>query len=364
MQQSSSPFPPKLSALFDRIDAIPRPLSVAGAIVLLGLSAAVDWLLVDKGVAFPVYYLVPVIGLALIAGWRPALVATVFCAAVGLLIEPVFGQPPAETLGYYLGRIATFAGALILARGLSIVRMMIYYYSLGDYLRSRIVPIRIGPRLVSIPTSESDIQTRDFELKPGDIPLLIRPGIAFGSGSHPTTQMCLMLLETYLEPGQVVFDFGCGSGILSIAAAKLGARAVLAVDNAAEAEETIRKNVDLNRVGEIVHFRRGSWPIFTDPPRSASAREDRRPGPHEKLDPSLTTGQADLLLANILTSIIVEALEEGLLRCVMPGGKLILSGIRTDQWDEIHTALEKAELTMIDQRKMGEWLALVVSSRA
>ena len=346
------------------INPTPSRAWAAVAIVLIALAAAIDWLLVDKGVAFPVYYLVPVIGLSWFMGWRPALAAGLLCAAVGLLMEPVFGRPPAPGLTFYLGRISTFAGALILARVLSIVRMMIRYYSLGEYLRSRLVPIRIGPRLVSIPTRETDIQTRDFELKPGDIPLLIRPGSAFGSGSHPTTQMCLMLLEAHLEPGQVVFDFGSGSGILSIAAAKLGARAVLAADIAAEAEETIRENIGLNQVAEIVHFRRGSWPVFLDPATSEAAESHHDRGQQDHLASSLARAQADLLLANILTYIIIEALEEGLLRCVVPGGKLILSGIRTDQWDPIRAALEKAELSVIGRREMGEWLALVVSSPA
>ena len=165
--------------------------------------------------------------------------------------------------------------------------------------------------------------------------------------------MCLLMLEEHLEPGQVVLDFGSGSGILSIAAARLGARSVLAVDVAAEAEQVIHENIALNKLEHVIQFRRGSWPLFLDPP-SADGWQTRGDAP--------TDLRADLLMANILTYIIVEALREGLSRCVVPGGRLILSGIRTDQRDEILQALEQADLDIVEWRQIDKWLAVVATT--
>ncbi|MEK7785592.1 MAG: 50S ribosomal protein L11 methyltransferase, partial [Chloroflexota bacterium] len=87
-------------------------------------------------------------------------------------------------------------------------------------------PIRIGNRLVVIPSWLADRQSTE----PPNIPILMDPGMAFGTGTHPTTQLCLALIEAHLKPDDTVLDLGCGSGILAIAAAKLGAKSVLAVD--------------------------------------------------------------------------------------------------------------------------------------
>lgn len=345
----------RLRTVDDLSARVPRLVSLGLGLVLLALAVLIDWLPSPARPAFPLYYLIPIGILAWFLGWRVTWVAVVIAAgssSVGLLFH---GSLATSSTGFLLGRALAFSLVLLIGRVLAVLRQMLAYYLLGDHLRARIVPIRIGPRLVSIPTRDPEVQAHDFELGPDDIALLIRPGTAFGSGSHATTQMCLMLLEDHLKPGQVVFDFGSGSGILSIAAAKLGASRVYAVDISKEAEGVIHENITLNKLDDVIRFRRASWPSFLDPPsKDGWLTRDGSVGSTDQ-----GPVKADLLLANILTHALVEALQEGLTRCVMPGGKLILSGIRIDQKDEMRKALDEAGLAIGEWRQILKWLAVV-----
>jgi ribosomal protein L11 methyltransferase len=337
-----------LQRLNDFSNRIPRGASTAAGVILLSLAVLLDWRPIGVGIAFPLYYLIPVAVLAWFVGWAPTLASTLIAAAMSAVGLALSNEPDAFTVLFILGRILTLGLALLIARTVATARLMIDYYLLGDQLREHIVPIRIGSRLVSIPTRDADIRKFQSRLGAGDIPLLIRPGMAFGSGSHATTQMCLLLLEEYLRPGQLVYDFGSGSGILSIAAVKLGARKVYAVDVAPVAERVIRENLELNGLDAAIHFRLGSWPLFLE----ASPEEGW-----------LTEGasSADLLLGNLLASILVEALQQGLRRCVTPGGTLILSGILADHRGKVQTALDAAGLEVVEWRQIEEWLAVVAS---
>ncbi len=359
MQANRPPFLDRLQSINTLSDRFPRRIAIAVGIILLSLAVLIDWRPMGTGIAFPLYYLIPICILAWFAGWIPTLGATIVTAGMSFAGLLSSNQLTSFSVVFVLGRILTFALSLLIGRILATIRLMIDYFVLGDQLRARIVPIRIGPHLVSIPTRDPDIQQYDFELMPDDIPLLIRPGTAFGSGSHATTQMCLMLLEDHLKPGQLVFDFGSGSGILSIAAAKLGARAVYAADIAPRAARVIRENIQLNQLEDVIRFQQGSWPVFLDPLSESGRRGDRVSASGSQ---SLSGLKADILVANILTYVIVEALKEGLTRCVAPGGKLILSGIRADQWDEIREALDEAGLSILERRQMQEWLAVVASN--
>lgn len=337
-----------LQRLDDFSNRIPRGVSTAAGVILLSLAVLLDWRPIGAAIALPIYYLIPVTVLAWYVGWLPALASTLIAAAMSAVGLVLSNRPDTFTVFFILGRILSLALTLLIARTAATVRLMIDYYLLGDELREYIVPIRIGARLVSIPTRDADIRKFQSSLGAGDIPLLIRPGMAFGSGSHATTQMCLLLLEEYLRPGQLVYDFGSGSGILSIAAVKLGARKVYAVDVAPVAERVIRENLELNGLDAAIRFRLGSWPLFLE----ASPEEGW-----------LTEGasSADLLLGNLLASILVESLQQGLRQCVVPGGTLILSGIHADHRDKVQTALDSAGLVVVEWREIEEWLAVVAS---
>jgi ribosomal protein L11 methyltransferase len=165
-------------------------------------------------------------------------------------------------------------------------------------------PILVGDRLVIQPAWLENPA-------PERLAVLMEPGMAFGTGTHPTTQLCLKILEAWLEPGQNVIDVGCGSGILSIAAARLGASKVVGVDIDREAIPIARENARLNDLAERVDFHSGSV--------------------EELLRGEFGLTRAPVVLANILATVIVRLLEVGLAELVEPGGILVLSGILESQ---------------------------------
>lgn len=164
--------------------------------------------------------------------------------------------------------------------------------------QSQFDPIRVSGRLWIVPSWH---QAPD----PDAIILVLDPGMAFGTGSHPTTRLCLEWLERSVTPGLSVLDYGCGSGILTIAAAKLGAGDVLGVDIDLQAVTAATNNAERNNVSAC----------FVD-----SAQEIR--------------GQFDLVVANILSNPL-RALAPAICSHVRPGGKLALSGILAEQSEEL-----------------------------
>lgn len=188
-------------------------------------------------------------------------------------------------------------------------------------------PLRVGKRLLIRPL------WIDRPLAPGDVEIALDPGMAFGTGSHPTTQLCLRALECLLQPGQAVLDLGSGSGILSIAAAKLGAGQVLALDTDPIAVESTRDNAEANGVGQQVIAERGSHDCLL-----TSAR------------------RFDLVVVNILARIIVEMAKERLGELVRPGGQAIFSGIIDTQVAEVEAALRDSGLQPTARRRMGDWM--------
>ncbi len=182
-------------------------------------------------------------------------------------------------------------------------------------------PFRVGRRLLVTPPWEHP------ELAPDDIPLVIDPGMAFGTGSHPTTQLCLVALEDYVTPSARVADIGTGSGILAIAAAKLGASFVAANDNDPLAVRIARENAAANGVAVEV----------TD---------------------ALPTGEYDVVVANILADVII-GLSAELNTLLAPGGVLIASGIIDTREADVRRALEGIGLTHGETRRQTEWVALV-----
>ena len=199
--------------------------------------------------------------------------------------------------------------------------------------RSHYHPIAIGKRLMVVPAWE---QPPD----PKRISIRMDPGMAFGTGTHPTTQLCLELMEIYL-PGReaAIIDLGCGSGILAVAALKLGAEHALGVDIDPEAVQATRDNAELNGVAGQLEIGKGSV-------------GEIRQG-------VFALRRANLVLANILAPVIMRLLNEGLSDLLTADGVLILSGILEEQAGELEDALQRHNLRILERRQSGDWVALV-----
>jgi ribosomal protein L11 methyltransferase len=165
------------------------------------------------------------------------------------------------------------------------------------------------------------------------------PGAAFGTGLHPTTRLCLARLEKHVSPGMSVLDLGTGSGILSIAAAKLGAASVLALDIDPVAVKAARSNIKTNHVDECVRVRRGTL--------SLRARREFR-------------NSLDMVLANI-TARAISDFAAGFFRVLKPGGILITSGIHPEGLDEVLIKMAVVDFKLEALDREGEWYAVVAS---
>src|SRR5688572_6301075 len=176
-------------------------------------------------------------------------------------------------------------------------------------------PVRLGKRILVRPLWV------EVEAKDDDIMIALDPGMAFGTGTHPTTQLCLEALERQVTASIDVLDLGCGSGILSIAAAKLGAGKVIGVDIDQLAVDATIENARVNGVADKIQaFRGGLESVIT------SAR------------------RYDLVVVNILARIIIEMCDQHLGDTVRPGGKAIFSGIIAEQTEAVEAALRKTGL--------------------
>lgn len=199
----------------------------------------------------------------------------------------------------------------------------------SDAWKAHYHPLRLGTKLYIHPLwLEPDAQ-------PGDIIIGLDPGMAFGTGTHPTTQLCLVALEDRTQAGTHVLDLGTGSAILAIAAAKLGAAHVLALDIDPIAVEAARDNVTRNGVADKITVQTGSLASVV-----TSAR------------------RFDLLVVNILARIIIQMCDEGLGAVVRPGGRAVFSGIIADQVDDVEAALLKTGLTPDARRQQGDWVVI------
>ncbi|SDG19681.1 50S ribosomal protein L11 methyltransferase [Desulfosporosinus hippei] len=184
-------------------------------------------------------------------------------------------------------------------------------------------PIYIGKNFLVKPTWE------EVEVKPEDVVLELDPGMAFGTGTHPTTTLCLRTLEDMIKPEHVVFDLGTGSGILAIAAAKLGAK-VEAVDLDSVAVKVAQENVDLNNVGDRVRVLRGDLG-------------------------TVLVGQADVVIANIIADVILGLLPD-LKRILKPTGEFLASGIIDKRAEEVEVGLKEAGLKIVDRVEDSGWI--------
>lgn len=195
-------------------------------------------------------------------------------------------------------------------------------------------PLAVGKKLVIVPAW----MQVDF---PGRLTICINPGMAFGTGSHPSTQLCLLYLEDLVRPGIHFFDVGCGSGILSIAAVLLGANSATAVDISPAAVRSAQENARLNRIEDRIHVGQDSVALLHSGHFGQS--------------------QAPLVAANILTNVILTLLDEDLADLVEAGGHLILSGILTDQATEVIHKAEARGLQFEETRCMEDWVGILLS---
>lgn len=202
-------------------------------------------------------------------------------------------------------------------------------------------PVRIGKQLMIVPIWLKDTYRQIIETMPDDVPLWMDPGMAFGTGSHPTTQLCLSYLEESVRPGHSVLDLGCGSGILAVAAAKLGATRALGMDIEHESVQATLHNAAVNGVEGSIEARLGSL---------ADLLADG------------TSPVFNITVANILAPVIVKLLSEGLAQTVAPGGRLIVSGILAEQADSVTAALDKAGMKTVNRKQSGDWVALQASA--
>lgn len=195
-------------------------------------------------------------------------------------------------------------------------------------------PLEIGERLQIVPSwmePEND----------GRIPIILEPGMAFGTGAHTTTRHCLEALELLVTEGNSVADLGCGSGILAIAAARLGASEVVALDTDEQAVRLAQENVLRNGLAaDQVRVLKGSL----------AELEETRSG-----------SRFEVIVANIRASALEEFIESGIARLLAEGGRLVMSGILKDQLDSI---LEKAKLGDLQLERVvesGDWRSVVFS---
>ena len=188
-------------------------------------------------------------------------------------------------------------------------------------------PTKIGEKLVVKPTWE------DYEVQDGDLIIELDPGMAFGTGTHETTTMCMRELEKYVTEDSKVFDIGCGSGILAIAAAKLGAKDVIAVDLDEVAVKVAAENVAHNHVQDSVQVLHGNL-----------------------ID--VVSDKADVVVANIIADII-KILAKDVHSCMKEDAVFISSGIIHAKVDEVKESLIENGFEIIEVKTLGEWNAIV-----
>ncbi|RRG61770.1 50S ribosomal protein L11 methyltransferase [Clostridioides difficile] len=188
-------------------------------------------------------------------------------------------------------------------------------------------PTKVGQRVVVKPTWE------DYAMQDGDLIIELDPGMAFGTGTHETTSMCIRELEKYVNKDSKVFDIGCGSGILAIAAAKLGAKEVVAVDLDEVAVKVAKENVLENKVEKSVSVMHGN---LTD----------------------VIKDKADVIVANIIADII-KILAKDVQNFMKEDAIFISSGIILDKVEEVKESLIENGFEIVEVQKLGEWSAIV-----
>ena len=198
-----------------------------------------------------------------------------------------------------------------------------------DSWKQHFTLLRVGKNLVIKPS------WIEYEERPGDVVIDLDPGLAFGTGYHPTTYSCLEALEELIKPGHLVLDVGTGSGILTIAAARLGAAHVTAVDIDGHAVRAARKNFRRTGISDLVSAESGSIP--------GAATQGRT---------------YDVAVANI-SARGIRMVAPAIPDLLAPGGVFIASGVIVDQHDEAHSAITDAGLVVDEIRQREDWLTIL-----
>lgn len=189
-------------------------------------------------------------------------------------------------------------------------------------------PVQISDRITITPTWEEYTPRNKEELV-----IELDPGMAFGTGTHPTTVLCIQAIEKWIKPGDHVIDVGCGSGILSIAAAKLGAGSILAMDLDEVAVNSTNMNAELNRISDKIEIRQNNLLEGV-------------------------TGPVELIVSNILAEIIVRFIDDAY-QCLKDDGLFITSGIISQKSEEVTSALKQAGFTILETVMLEDWVSIV-----
>jgi ribosomal protein L11 methyltransferase len=217
-------------------------------------------------------------------------------------------------------------------RGLGIVQFSeVDESSWEDNWKAFYKTVRLGERLVIKPTWEK------FQQSEGDIVIELDPGMAFGTGSHETTAMCTEFLEKYIRKDMTVIDVGCGSGILSVAAAKLGASKVIAIDLDPMSVRISRENFIHNKVEDIAVAVHGNLLDVVDT-------------------------SADLVVINIVAEVVAGVIPD-IMKRLNKDGLIIASGIIESKLDLVKSALINNGLSIIEVKKLNDWCAIVAGEK-
>jgi ribosomal protein L11 methyltransferase len=186
-------------------------------------------------------------------------------------------------------------------------------------------PFRIGERIVIKPSWE------DYSAQKGDLIIELDPGMAFGTGAHETTKMCIEMLEKYINNDTMVYDIGCGSGILSIASSKLGAKRVVGVDIDEVAVKASKENIKISGVSNV---------------------EIKHGNMFDTLE-----AKADIIVANIIADAII-GISGSVPEFLEKGGIFIASGIIHERLSDVKAALTRMNFNIAEVTEMGEWAAV------
>jgi ribosomal protein L11 methyltransferase len=290
------------------LEAVEAVSEILGRVASGGTSVEPAFLLVDEGLGARVDPSRP----ATVRGYVPA-------------VDAALADHAAADVAEALGHLQAFG-----LRPIGELRTrLVHEADWAEAWKAYFPVLRVGRRLVIEPT------WRRHRAAPGDVVISLDPGMAFGTGLHPTTRLCLEGLERLADDGRMkrarVLDVGCGSGILAIAALKLGAVSAMGVDTDPIAVESTLANARRNGLARRLRASEGSVP----------------------------TGQpeVDVVLANLIAGVLVQ-LAAPLRGALRPGGTLLASGIFVDREDEVRRAFDGAGLEVAARLAEGEWLAL------